>query len=77
MEQPGAKSFTPGPELLKAVRIAFIRRGTSLHRWCKPRGINSGNVSVALLGGWRGPKGRALAERVAKAAGIEAIRWDQ
>lgn len=79
MEESGAKALAPGPELLKAVRIAFIRKGTSLNAWCERHRVNSGNVSIALRGGWRGPKGRAVVERVVKAAGIAAdsIRWDQ
>lgn len=78
MKDVGAKDpFSPGPELLKAVRIGFIRQGTTMNAWCGARRINRGNATIALLGGWRGPKGRAIARRVAKAAGVGEIRWNQ
>lgn len=78
MDESGAKNtLSPGPNLVKAVRIGFIRQGTTLNAWCAGRNLNRGNVTIALLGGWRGPKGRAVARRVAKAAGVGEIRWNQ
>jgi len=71
------KTFEPGPDLVKAVRIGFIRQGTTMNAWCEARRINRGNATIALLGGWRGPKGRAVARRVAKAAGVGEIKWNQ
>jgi hypothetical protein len=38
------------PDLLKEVRIAFIRQGTSLHGWCQHNGIASTSASMYLLG---------------------------
>lgn len=71
------KTFQPGPELLKAVRVGFVLKGTSFSAWCGEKGINRRNAAVALLGGWRGPRGRAIARRVAKAAGVGEIKWNQ
>jgi hypothetical protein len=79
MAEPGAKDneLKPGPELLKAIRAGFVMRGTTLHAWCKKHDIHRANATNALLGGWRGPKGRAIGERIAKAAGIERVGWNQ
>lgn len=78
MDEAGAKTpLIPGPELVKAVRIGFIRQGTTLNAWCEARQINRGNATIALLGGWRGKKGKAIVRRIAKAAGVGEIRWVQ
>lgn len=77
MTELGAKTFEPGPDLLKAIRASFVMQGTTFSAFCEAKGINRRNAAVALLGGWRGPKGRAVARRIAKAAGIGEIRWNQ
>lgn len=60
----------PGPDLVRAVRSGFVLRGTSLGKWCRENRINPQNARVALLGGWDGPKGRSVRERLIKAAGL-------
>jgi len=60
----------PGPELLTSVRVGFIRQGTTFSAWCRARSINRGNATMALLGGWRGPKGQVLVRKIVKAAGL-------
>lgn len=79
MPEIGAKNLElqPGPGLLKAVRIGFVMQGTTFTKWCSQKGVHRANATTALLGGWRGPKGRAIARRVAKAAGVGEIRWNQ
>lgn len=59
----------PGPDLLTAIRIGFISKGTTFNAWCLAHGINRPNATMALLGGWRGPKGQALVKKIIKAAG--------
>lgn len=59
-----------GPDLVRAVRSGFVLRGSSLGKWCRENRINPQNARVALLGGWDGPKGRALRERIIRAAGL-------
>lgn len=67
----------PGPELYRTVKIGFLIQGTSFNKWCgNVEKGNRRNVTSALQGGWRGPKGRALAERAARAAGVAGIIWD-
>lgn len=61
---------THGQDLVRAVRSGFVLRGTSLGKWCRENRINPQNARVALLGGWNGPKGRALRERIIRAAGL-------
>lgn len=60
----------PGKQLLIEVRVAFIRRGTTLHSWCHEQGVNPTVVRQALMGSWNGEKGRAMRLRVLKAGGV-------
>lgn len=59
-----------GPELYQKVRGGLIARGTTLSAWCREYGYNPTNARSALVGGWNGPKGRALRQRLAKEAGV-------
>ncbi len=61
---------TPGPNLYAQVRAGFVRQGTSFHRWCLDNDVTRQNATLALLGGWRGPKARALLRRIVRAAGV-------
>jgi len=60
----------PGLELVRAVRAGFTAKGTTMGRWCRENGLHDQNARAALLGGWNGPKGRALRERLIAAAGL-------
>lgn len=62
----------PGPELVRKVRAAFVMSGTTLGRWCRDQDLKDQNVRLALLGGWNGPKGQAMRDRVLNAAGLSA-----
>ena len=53
-------NLSPSKELYLKVRAGFIARGTSLHKWCDEQGIKPSNARIALIGGWDGPKGKAL-----------------
>lgn len=59
-----------GPELYQKVRGGLIARGTTLSAWCREYGYNPTNARSALVGGWNGPKGKALRQRLAEEAGI-------
>lgn len=60
----------PGPDLVLAVRACFVRRGSSLGRWCRDHGVTIQNARLALLGGWNGPKGRSMRAKIIKASGL-------
>lgn len=59
---------SPGEELLAHVKAGFVSQGTTLTRWCMESGLKRQNVRLCLLGGWNGPKARALRERVVSAS---------
>ncbi|XAI95383.1 hypothetical protein [Leptolyngbya phage Lsp-JY19] len=62
----------PGPDLVKQVRAGFVLKGTSLGRWCREEKIPPQHARLCLLGGWNGPKGKALRSRLLQAAGLQA-----
>jgi hypothetical protein len=64
------ESCPVGPVLLRTVRAGFVQNGTTLSGWCRDHNVNRGNATVALLGGWRGPKANKLIFRIKKAAGV-------
>lgn len=66
---------TPAPslELIRHVRTGFILQGTTLTQWCRENGTHISNARNALIGTWDGPKGRAMRERIVKAAKIRAV----
>ena len=65
-------NLSPSKELYLKVRAGFIARGTSLHKWCDEQGIKPSNARIALIGGWDGPKGKALRNQLIKESGISA-----
>jgi len=60
----------PGQSLFLETRISFIRKGSTLHAWCKKNAVRPSDARQALIGTWNGPKGRAMRTRVLKAAGL-------
>ncbi len=64
------EKLIPGSCLLTSVRSSLIAKGTSLHRWCNENEVLYPNARQALIGSWNGPKGVALREKIAKAAGL-------
>jgi hypothetical protein len=60
----------PSLDLYRQVRGAFIAQGKSLKVWCQEHGTHLSNARSALTGNWNGPKGKAMRERLVKAAGL-------
>lgn len=56
-------------ELYRRVRANFVAQGTTLNAWCEANGTRIQNVRDAFFGNWKGPKARALVDRVNEAAG--------
>ena len=75
MNHPSRKppEFTPGPDLLNAVKAGFVRQGSSYTQWCSANDVERTGARSALLGGWRGPKARKLVQRLIKASGAESL----
>lgn len=66
----GSAVDEPGPELVRKVRAAFVKGGTTLGQWCRENAIADQNARLALLGGWNGPKGQAMRARIIRASGL-------
>ncbi|MEO5328100.1 MAG: hypothetical protein H7829_07625 [Magnetococcus sp. THC-1_WYH] len=64
----------PSQELYRNVRAGFVAQGSTLTAWCRERRINPNNARAVLIGSWDGPKGRALREKLIKAANISKIQ---
>lgn len=69
-------SDTPGIDLHRTVRAAFIARGTSLKAWCRENEVSFSNARDALIGRWNGPKGKAMRARIVRAS-VKAQRAAQ
>lgn len=67
-------SFQPGAILHDAIMGAFKARGGSFEAWLSENGINPATARGATFGQSKGPKGRALLERIIAAAGPEVVR---
>lgn len=63
----------PGPELLAAVRAAFVARRTSLHRFCSESGMTAQWARQVLIGKRTGPCATKARNRLARAAGLESF----
>lgn len=57
-------------DLLNQVKAGFVLKNTTFNAWCIANGVNRANATVAILGGWRGPKAKKLVARVKRAAGV-------
>lgn len=66
------QTIEPSVELVQEVRIGFIRQGTTLTAWTREQGMRISDARSALIGNWNGPKGKALRERILRAAAIKA-----
>lgn len=67
------RANTPSVELHQEVRSAFVKKGTSLNKWCEENNIDPRHARQAMYGVWNGPKGQALREKVLLASGITEI----
>jgi hypothetical protein len=66
-------SPNPSHMLYIRVRAGFVAQGTTFTAWCRENHLARPNVASALIGAWNGPKGRAIRERVIRAARISEI----
>lgn len=70
MTHPARKDiYSPGQELLAAIRAGFVAQQTTMSEWCRDHGVIVQNARMAILGGWRGPKAQQLVKKLKKAAG--------
>lgn len=68
---PKPPRLTPGLELYKRVKAAFIMKDTTFNAWCTANGIIRQNAKQALTGAWDGPKAQELRERILQASGLK------
>jgi len=61
----------PSKDLMREVRIGFIRQGTTFTDWCRRHDLHVPAARSAVIGTWDGPKGRAMRARIVRAARIE------
>lgn len=54
----------------RRVRAAFVAQGTTLNAWCSDNGTRIQNVRDAFFGRWKGPKARALVDKVTDASRV-------
>jgi len=66
-------SIKPGPDLLREVRVGFIRKGSSLRAWSLANQVQQSYMIQVLRGRTNGPCALAWRERVISDAGITAI----
>lgn len=64
----GVKKDETFKEEFLEIKIAFIRRGSSVNKFCISNGLNRRHVFMAFNGLWNGQKAKALRERLAKAS---------
>lgn len=62
----------PGPELLREVRVGFIRKGSSLRAWSLENQVHQGYLIQVLRGRTNGPCAQAWRERLITESGITA-----
>lgn len=55
-----ANEIEAGRDLLMKVRGAFIYHNSSLSKWCRDNNVEMTHARDCLLGGWNGPKAKAL-----------------
>jgi len=61
---------TPGRDVVRRVRAAFVMAGTSLKAWCQANHVDYGWAWRSLSGKAKGPAARAMTERIKQAAGV-------
>ena len=65
--------YQPGAILHDAVVGAFRARGEGIEAWCRENGVSPASARNATYGQSKGPKGRALRNRIIAAAGVELV----
>lgn len=72
-EIPEVDPIDPSHELYRAVRAAFIRRGTTVQNFCIDNDIDPGMARLALIRR-RGKKSNALRKKLVRACGFSPGR---
>lgn len=65
-------NISPGPDLLREVRIGFIRKGSSLRAWSLDNRVNQGYLIQVLRGRTNGPCAQEWRARLVSDSGITA-----
>lgn len=60
MKETRALPPQPGPIFYDVLIGALRVYGTNLKEWSAARGVDPANAKMAAVGGWNGPKARAL-----------------
>lgn len=55
---------TEDRSLLNQVHTGFFLKGTTFHEYCEQNQIDRRHAYRALLGEWKGKKGKALCDRI-------------
>lgn len=63
---------SPGPDLLREVRIGFIRQGSSLRAWSAENSVSASYLIQVLRGRTNGPCAQEWRKRLISDAGISA-----
>lgn len=63
-------------QVYASVMAGFVLQQTSLHRWCKEHGYKSQNARKALLGIWKGKKGREFRQLLIDASGADVHTFE-
>ena len=63
-----------GQDLYLTVKAGFVRQGMSFGSWCTQHGVTRQNATMALRGGWTGPRARKLVSQIIKAAKIDSSK---
>lgn len=58
----------PGPVLYRMVRAGFVKKGSTLNRWCREHGVTRQHAENCLQGKTKGPAADKLIERLISAA---------
>lgn len=58
-------------QLYASVKASFVSKESSLHKWCLAKGVKRQNARDALLGIWKGQKGKELRDLLIKESGVE------
>jgi hypothetical protein len=64
------RSVTPGPLLVREVRIGFIRQGSTMKDWCKGAGVSRSYMYQVIKGVTNGPNAQKWRDRIIDAAKI-------
>lgn len=70
---PKGFEFQPGAILHDAIVGTYRAHGRSFEGWCHENGVTPSNARSATFGQSRGPKGRALLERIIDGAGRDFV----